>query len=266
MKIQLEKLKNLMVKVLTTKYYSKEQAKQIAEVLLYAEMTGKESQGVVKLLGVEPIQNVKPKYLPKISKETKLSVLIDGGGNPGILVARIATQKVIEKCKQSGFGIVGANNTFSSTGVIGYYAEQVAKNGFIGIVMAGSPGGVAPYGSLDPLFGTNPIAFGFPTKMEPLIFDMATSAITWYGLVRAKALREKLPEGVAMDKNGNPTRNPIQAMEGAIYPFDKNYKGSGLGMMVEIFTGPLVGAAFCNTDKTKGGWGTIFIAIDPPEI
>ncbi len=178
------------------------------------------------------------------------------------MVSHIATQTVIDKCNTHGFGIVGTNNTFSSTGVIGFYCEKIAHHDFIAIVMAGSPGGVAPHGSIDPLFGTNPIAFGYPTESEPLIFDMATSAITWYGLVRAKALGQQLPEGVAMDINGNPTTDPEKAMKGAIYSFDKNYKGSGLSMMVEIFTGPLVGAAYC--DPTGAGdWGNLFIAVDP---
>jgi len=260
MKIEISELQKLVERSLTSTYYSEQQASQISEVLLYAETSGKNTQGIVKLLGSSPIQNIKPQYEPKVLKETKLSVLLDGGGNPGILISRIATGKVIEKCQKNGFGIVGTNNTFSSTGVIGFYAREIAKNDFIGIVMSGSPGGVAPYGSLDPLLGTNPVAFGFPTEGEPLVFDMATAAITWYGLVKAKMLGQKLPEGVAMDKEGNPTIDPASALDGAIYPFGKNYKSSGLSTMIEIFTGPLVGAAFCSFE---GDWGNLFIAMDP---
>lgn len=260
MKIKIRELDNLIKRILSSTYYSKKQAKEISEVLLYAEMTGKNTQGIVKLLGREPIQNIKPKYEPKILKETRLSVLLDGGGNPGILASRIATKLVIKKCKENGFGIVGTNNTFSSTGVIGFYAREITKEDFVGLVMSGSPGGVAPYGSLEPLLGTNPLAFAFPTDNEPFVFDMATAAITWYGLVRAKILGQKLPEGVAMDKQGEPTTDPSKAMDGAIYPFDKGYKGSSLSMVIEIFTGPLVGAAYCSLE---GDWGNLFMAIDP---
>ncbi len=262
MKIKIDELRNKIEKVLSSTNYSQEQAKAISEVLLYAELTGKNTQGILKLSGTEPIQGIKPEYEPKIVKETKLSALIDGGGNPGILVSHLATKMAIEKCKEFGFGIVGTRNTFSSTGAIGFYAGEMTKNGFIGIVMAGSPGAVAPFGGMDPVFGTNPVTFGFPTEEWPIIFDMATSAITWYGLVRAKALGQKIPDGVAIDHEGNITTDPEEAMKGAILPFDKNYKGSGLSLMVEVFTGPLVGAAFADLEG-KGDWGNIFMAIDP---
>jgi len=261
MKVKITELNKLIVKVLSSKYYSDSQAKEIAEVLLYAEMTGKNTQGFLKLMGTEPIQNIKPKYVPKIVKKTKVSSLIDGGGSPGILVSRMATKAVIDKCKENGFAIVGTKNTFSSTGVIGFYAGEIAKNGFIGIVMAGSPGSVAPFGGIDPLFGTNPMAFGFPTNDWPIILDSATAAITWYGLVRAKALGQKIPTGVAIDSEGNLTTDPEKAMQGAILPFDKSYKGSGLSMVVEILTGPLVEAIYPGSEE--GGWGNLFIAIDP---
>jgi LDH2 family malate/lactate/ureidoglycolate dehydrogenase len=95
---------------------------------------------------------------------------------------------------------------------------------------------------------------------------MATSAITWYGLVRAKALGEKLPEGVAIDNEGNLTLDPDKAMNGgAILPFAKDYKSSGLSMMIEILTGPLVGGTFC-TPNGDGDWSNLFIAIDPNEL
>ncbi len=261
MKVILAELKNLITSVLSSKYYSQSQAEDIAEVLLYAEMCGKNTQGMLKLMGTEPIQDIQPQYEPKIIKETNVSALLDGGGNPGILVSKIATKLSIEKCQQNGFSIVGTKNTFSSSGAIGYYAGEITKQGFIGIVMAGPSGSVAPFGGIEPLLGTNPIAFGFPTNDWPIIFDMATAAITWYGLVRAKALGEKIPEGVAIDNEGNITTDPATAMRGAILPFEKGHKGSGLSLMVEIMTGPLVEAIFPGSEEK--GWGNLFISIDP---
>lgn len=262
MKIKISELKESIIKTLTSTYYSEAQAEKIAEVLIAAELSGKNTQGIIKLTGVEPIQSIKPEGEPEFIKDTKVSALINGHHNPGILVAHIATQTAIDKAKEVGVGIVGTNNTFSSTGMLSFYASEIAKNDLIGVVMSGSPGSVAPHGGIEPLFGTNPVGFGFPTREDPLVFDMATSAITWYGLVRAKALGEKLPENVAIDSDGNLTTDPESAMNGAILPFDRNYKGSGLSMMVETLTGPLVGAGFA--DKTgNADWGNLFIAIDP---
>ena len=260
MKIKIDELKQLMKTALTSKYYSAEDADRMIEVYMHAELTGKNTQGLLKLLGTEPAQDIKPQYPPKIVKETNLSALIDGGGAAGPLVGQIATDKVIELARKNNFAIVGTNNTFSSVGAIGFYARKIAENNLIGIIAASSPRGVLQFGSIDPSYGTNPTAYGFPTEEYPIVFDMAASAITWYGLVRAKALGQKLPDNVAVDKNGNITTDPQAAMDGAIMPFDHSYKGSGLAMVVELLAGPLVGASYVHDN---GDWGSIFIAINP---
>lgn len=265
MKIKIRDLKELLVNKFTSTYYSILQAEKIVEVLMYGELSGKNTMGIVKLIGAEAMQKVKPNGEPKIIKETKLACLIDGNANAAPLVCQIATDIIIKKCKTSGLAIVGTNNTFASSGAIGFYVDKIAKNDLIGLVFAGSPGGVAPFGGIEPLFGTNPLAFGFPTENEPLIFDSAMSAITWSGLVKAKALGKKLPEGVAIDNEGNLTTDPEKAMSGAILPFATDYKSSGLALMVEILTGPLVGGTFATPDGS-GDWSNLFIAIDPEQL
>jgi len=260
MKIKITELKQLMQAALTSKYYSQEEAEKITEVFLYAELTGKDTQGILKLLGSEPAQDIKPQYPPKVAKETELSAIIDGGGVAGPLAGQIAIEKVIEIASKKRFGVVGSNNTFSSVGSISFYARKLAQNGLIGIVGASSPKAVLHFGGIDPVYGTNPIAFSFPTNDYPIVFDMAASAITWYGLVRAKALGKKLPENVAIDNEGNITTDPDSAMKGAILPFDRSYKGSGLAMVVELLAGVLTGASFV---FEEGDWGTFYMGFSP---
>lgn len=215
------------------------------------------------MIGSEPLQNIKPRHDIKVERDTKLSQLINAGAYPAPLVSQQATDIVIQKAKEHGFAIVGVHNTFSSNGAQAYYAERIANEDLIGIVMARCPGSAAPFNSLDPLFGTNPIGFAFPTKDEPLVFDMANSAMTWYGLVLAKARGEQIPENMAIDHEGNITNDPAEAMKGALLPFDHGYKGSGLGMVVEIMAGPLVASAYCDCETFDKEWGSTFIAIDP---
>ncbi len=260
MNIKIADLKQLLVTILSQKYYSQDEAEKIADVFLYAELTGKNTQGILKLLGSEPAQDIKPNYPPKIIKETDLSILIDGGGAAGPLPAQVATDKVIEFAQSKGFGIAGTNNTFSSVGAMSYYARKIAQHDLIGIVAASSPRGVLHFGGTEAVYGTNPIAFGFPTQEHPIVFDMAAAAITWYGLVRAKALGQKIPDNVAVDVNGNITTDPEEAMKGAILPFDKSYKGSGLAMVVELLAGALTGASFV---FDEGDWGTFYMAFSP---
>lgn len=259
MKIAIEELRE---KILTTlrKNFSAEEAKKIADYFIWAEMSGIKTQGIIKMTGTEPIQTIKPQHEIKIERDKKLSQLINAGANPAPLVSVVATNTAIDKAKEHGFGIVGVHNYFSSNGAQAYYAELIAKSDLIGIVMCSQPASVAPFGSIDPLFGTNPIGFSFPTNNEPIVFDMATSAMTWYGLILAKAQGKKIPDNMAIDKNGEPTDDPIEAMAGALLPFERDYKGAGIGMVVEIMAGPLVSAAYA---ELKGEWGALFIAIDP---
>lgn len=262
MKIAIDVLRNKVIGTLK-KNFSDEDSARIAEYLLWAEMSGISTQGLLKMTGTEPLQDIKPKHDIKIERDTKLSQLINAGAYPAPLVSQQATDTVIQKAKEHGFAIVAVHNTFSSNGAQAYYAERIAKEDLIGIVMARSPGSTAPFDSIDPLFGTNPIGFSFPTMGDPLVFDMATSAMTFYGLVLAKSRGEEIPENIAIDKEGSPTTDPAEAMKGAILPFDRGYKGSGMGMIVEVMAGPLASSAYCDYETQDKEWGSTFIAIDP---
>jgi L-2-hydroxycarboxylate dehydrogenase (NAD+) len=262
MKLPVAELRQKIVATFSERF-TEEQANKIADYLLWADMSGNKTQGLIKMTGSEPLHKVEPKGDITIERDTKLSQLINAGANPAPLVSQQATDTVIQKAKEHGFAIVGVHNTFSSNGAQSYYAERIAKEDLIGIVVSRSPGSVAVFDGIDPMFGTNPIGFSFPTNDEPLVFDMATSAMTWYGLVLAKARGEKIPENMAIDKNGDPTTDPGEAMGGALLPFDRSYKGAGLGMVVEIMAGPLVAAAYCDNKTFSEEWGSTFIAIDP---
>lgn len=262
MKIKIAKLRSQITSTFEKNFSAKDSA-AIADYLIWAEMVGMRTQGIIKLTGTEPIQNIKPKGKIIIEKRTKISENMNANANPSILVATIAAEKAIKKAKQNGIGVIGTRNYFSSNGAQAYYVEKMAKAGFIGIMCSRVPASTVAFGSADPLFGTNPIGFAFPTAKEPIVFDMATSAMTWYGLVLAKARGENIPANMAIDALGNPTTNPAEAMKGGLLPFDRSYKGAGLGMVVELLAGPLVGAGYIDNKTFKEEWGSIVIAIDP---
>lgn len=258
-------IEDLRVKIVghLTKNLSEEQANIVANHLLWAEMSGITTMGIIKMTGTEPIQDIVPRYDIRVERDTKLSQLIDAGANPAPLVTQIATKVAIEKATENGFGLVGIRNTFSSNCAQAYYAEMIANAGLIGIVLSRSPAAVTGFGSIDPILGTNPIGFGIPTSREPLVFDTATSAMTYYGLILAKARGEVIPENMAIDSEGNPTTDPAAAMNGALLSFDRTYKGSGFGLIVETLAGPLVNGAWVDNKTFKEEWGSLVIAIDP---
>ena len=259
MRVSIAELETLGLRGLKRIGYDDDEAARIFDVLLYAELRGND-QGVVKLIG-EGIRRDPSAGPIEIQARTAVSARIDGNRNAGILVMRRAADLVIEIARESGVGLVGTFNTSTSTGALGYYARGVAESGFICFAFAGSRPAVAPLGSYEPMFGTNPISAGIPTENRPFVFDMATSAITWYSLIAAKEAKRAIPGGVALDERGDPTSDPAAAMAGAILSFDRGHKSYGLSMLVALLTGPLVGAA--PTDQPSENWGNLIIAFDP---
>lgn len=261
MQVRIEDVEKKVVKLLS-RNLTKKEATRVVEPMIWSEMAGVSTQGLIKLVGPNGLQHIVPKGKVTVEKDTKLSALINCNGNPGFLGCQAAADLVVKKAKKKGFAIVGVHGYTSSTGVLAFFANKIVSQDLIGIVMTRSPATVAPFGSIEPLFGTNPMAFAFPTNDNPLIFDMATSGITWFGLVQAKMRAQPIPKGVAIDKDGNITEDPAKAMDGAILPFGAGYKGSGLGMVVEIMAGLFANATYCDTAFDKE-WGSILMAIDP---
>jgi LDH2 family malate/lactate/ureidoglycolate dehydrogenase len=172
-----------------------------------------------------------------------------------------AVKLATELATEHGVGIVGSNHTFTSSGAIGYFARQIADAGYIGFVCVGTPPFVAPYGSAEPKLGTNPLSYAFPTNSSSVVFDTATAAMAYFGVVEAKLKGEPLPEGVGFDGEGNPTTDAAKALDGSVSTF-AGHKGFGLSLLVQLLGGPFVDAAYIGQNKEKGA-GTFVMAIDP---
>jgi L-2-hydroxycarboxylate dehydrogenase (NAD+) len=138
-----------------------------------------------------------------------------------------------------------------------YYMELIANADLVGIHTAASARSVAPFGGTRPVLGTNPIAFGMPSSRGPVVLDMGTSAFMGTDLAYRERLGQLLPEGVAVDAEGRPTRDPAQARLGALLPFG-GYKGFGLALIVQAL-GVLAGSAL-DPDKDDG---YLFIVMKP---
>lgn len=262
MKVKIEKLREDIISVISKKY-SKEDAERIADVAMFGQMSGKVSHGLVRvLIGDSSVMHHKAQGGPEIVKKTQSTEMIQGNGNPGMLLGAIAMENVIDLAQKSGMGMVGTKGTFSTSGCLSYYLYHIAKAGLVSMVFARSPRIIAAHRGIEPMFGTNPIGFGIPTSGEPLIFDMGTSAISYGEVIRRKIVGEDLPEGVAINKEGDPTTKPEEAMSGAFLTFDNGYKGAGLAMMVEIMAGALLGSGFTDIDD-ENGWGNLFFAYNP---
>ena len=229
--------------------YDAEEARIIADHVIDAALCGYEYSGLAKILNIpEHRRFARPRYAMKILRETEVSTLYDGGNNVGMLAMYHAAKAVIEKAENRGIAVVGVTNSWMS-GRSAYYVEMIAKANLVGIHTASSARSVAPFGGTRSALGTNPIAFGMPSSRGPVVLDMGTSAFMGTDLAYRARLGQLLPEGVAIDAEGLPTRDPELARLGALLPFG-GYKGFGLAFIIQAF-GVLAGSAF-NPDKDDG--------------
>lgn len=259
MKVAIDELRAVTRRAIAAQGYDQADTETVLDIIMYAQLRGN-NQNVIKLLGAGMPADAAAGEITVV-KDSKLSALLDGGWNQGMVVLSLATQLAIDKAQAHGFGIVGTQRTNSPTGAIGYYARWMAEQGLIGFVCSGAPELMAMHGSYEPFLGTNPLAIGIPTAGKPLVFDMATAAIAWYGVILAKAEGDTIPEGLAYDAEGRLTTDPEAALAGAIKAFG-GYKGAALALIVETLTRPLVGATR-KEDGTKLDWGNLVFAIDP---
>ena len=237
--------------------YAADEARIVADHVIDAALCGYEYSGLAKILNIPEHRRFKlPRRPLSVLRETDVSTLYDGGNNVGMLALYHATEAAIEKARARGIALIGLTNSWVS-GRSAYYVEKIARADLVGIHTASSARAVAPLGGTRPVLGTNPIAFGMPSDGDPVVFDMGTSAFMLTELMLRERRAEMLPEGVALDPAGKPTRDPTQARLGALLPFG-GHKGFGLGFIVHAF-GLLAGSAL-DLDKDSG---YLFVVFKP---
>ncbi len=237
--------------------YDAEEARIVADHCIDAALCGYEYSGLAKILNIPDHRRFKePRYPMTVLRETEISVLFDGGNNVGMLAMYHAARAAIDQAMARGFAVVGVTNSWMSRRSA-YYVEMIAKAEFVGIHTAASSPSVAPFGGARAVLGTNPIAFGLPSSRGPVVLDMGTSAFMATELALRERLGQLLPEGVAIDPEGQPTRDPTAARQGALLPFG-GYKGFGLAFIVQAL-GLLASAGL--RPETDDGY--LFIVFRP---
>lgn len=241
--------------------HTAEEAAIISDHLIDCELRGLSYGGLPRALSiVDYIRSRASNPIRPITllQETPVSASFDGGGNIGYLVGRRATEAALEKAKTLGIAVVGASKTLY-TGMFSYYLEMVTKAGFAGMIVGNGEPKVAPHGGTEGRFSTNPIAFGFPSTTTPVIWDVGTSNVMVGEVTLAKRLGTLLPEGLAFDADGNPTRDPGAALQGAFTVWG-GHKGSGLSMVIQLL-GMMAGQG--NTPGVQRDCGFFIVVVNP---
>jgi LDH2 family malate/lactate/ureidoglycolate dehydrogenase len=221
-------------------------AARVATLMTEADLQGSDGHGVIRLAPyLKRIQAGGMNLQPNISvvEERAATALLDGDNGMGHLVMSRAAEMAASKARQCGIAWVGARLS-NHAGPASLYARMALPHDMIGLYFAvGNANHLPPWGGLEMLLSTNPIAVAVPSASEaPVVLDMATT-VAAYGKVKAKAARgEMMPEGWMIDREGNPLLDPKRAAEGFLLPIG-GYKGYGLSLIVGLLAGTLNGAA-----------------------
>jgi LDH2 family malate/lactate/ureidoglycolate dehydrogenase len=247
-------------------------AQTVAALMADADLQGSDGHGVIRL----------PHYARRIRagglnlhpsirtvQERPAMALLDGDNGMGHLVMTRAAEIAIDKARAVGVAWVGARMS-NHAGPASLYARMPVAHDMIGMYFAvGNANHLPPWGGVDLLLSTNPIAVAVPAEHEPaVVLDMATT-VAAYGKVKAKAQRgEAMPEGWMIDRDGRPLTDPRRAEEGFLLPIG-GYKGYGLALIVGLLAGTLNGAAmgkdiidFNQDDTSATNTGQAIVAID----
>src|SRR5579863_10281972 len=260
MRLTINEAHQLASRVMAALGHDATDAGLIADHLIDCELRGLAYGGLARAISIaERIERQGNHRRPvETLHETPVSARIDGGGHIGYLVAHRATNVAVEKATAAGIAVVGANNTWY-TGMLSYYAEMAAARGLVTMIASNASPWVAPHGATEGRLGTNPICFGFPSTDDPIILDIGTSAIIHAEVTLARRLGHDLPEGVAFDRDGLPTRDPAAALAGAFAAWG-GHKGSGLGIVVQLL-GILAGSPAIPPELA--GFGYLIVAMRP---
>ena len=237
------KLKKIIIEIFRKYKLSKNHSKICADAIINAELVGAPTHGLSRLkMYCDRINHnlINPKPKIKIKNISQSVAHINGDDSIGFVAADIALKKAIKNAKKTGIGLVAVKNS-GHYGMSGYYAEQAVKKNMMALVFTNAPPAIAPHGAIKSLFGTNPICFGSPTGSKvPFILDTSVSMINRGKIRVASRTNSKIPEGVALDRFGNPTTNAMKALEGVQLPI-AGFRGSGLAWMVDILSGVYTG-------------------------
>ena len=244
----------------------------VVDGLVLAELDGMPSHGFSRIpFYVDQALSGKVQKLarPVVSKPAPASVLVDACNGYAFPAIRDGLAVAAPLAKQYGVSVLGVTRSHHC-GVAGHYVEKLANDGLISLAFSNTPAAMAPWGGSQATFGTNPLAFGCPRAGTPLVIDMSLSKVARGKIMNAKQRGDAaIPEGWALDAQGQPTTDPVAALGGTMIPAG-DAKGAALALMVEILAATLTGgnhayeaSSFFEAKGTPPGIGQFFILIDP---
>ena len=265
-------LQALALQVLQHLGLSAAHAGAIARIVVAGQRDACQSHGLYRILSAAQTVRtglVDLQAAPIVQPTQGAIVRVNAQGAFSPLAFEAGLPQLVAATRQLGIGALIINRCFHFS-ALWPEVEMLTAQGLAALVMTPSHAWVAPVGGKAGVFGTNPIAFGWPRAGHtPYVFDFATSAIARGDLELHRRAGTPLPAGAGVDANGQPSTDPLEVAKGAMLTFG-GHKGSALSTMVELMAGALIGdwtsqesMAF---DAGKGGvpcHGHLVLAFDP---
>ena len=240
--------------------------------LVRSNLRGIDSHGVSRIpMYLDRLRRglVNPTPQITVTKVSGAAALIDGDNAMGFLPAHRATDVAVDLARDCGIGLAAVHRS-THFGMGALYALQAIEAGFILLVFTNSSPAIAMWGGRTSFLGASPIAAGVPGgRHAPYVMDMAMTVIA-RGKIRLAAMRgEPIPEGLALDVDGNPTTDAARAFEGVCLPFG-GVKGSVLATLMDLLAGVYTGANYAGDVKSlyfdhsePQNVGHLFVALKP---
>ena len=219
-------------------------AELIAESLVATSLRGVDSHGIHLLphyVKQFRMGHIDPSVDGKVISESCACMAYDGEHGIGQHISAICADHAVKLAREHGLGLVIVRNS-NHFGAAAFWGHRISAHGMIGVVMSNASPSVPPWQGREGRVGTNPICVSVPSPSnDGWLLDMATTTVAMNKIVQAASnSRPSIPAGWAMDSEGVPTTDTATARHGLLMPLG-GYKGSGLGMMVEILCGVLGG-------------------------
>ena len=240
MTISVERLERWVAAIFRAEGLSEEHARTVAKVLIFANLRGMDTHGVLRVASYIRfiwVGDLNPRPAMRARNETAACVLLEADRAAGPVAMQKAMELAIDKARQAGAGVCLVRAT-THTGALGYYTHMAAERGMAAIAFSSSTANMAYHGARAAGVSTAPLALAVPGEQGPIALDMASSILSMGKLRQAKRTGAPLEEGQALDKDGNPTTDAGEAA--VLLPFG-GAKGSGLSLLIECMTSLVAG-------------------------
>jgi (2R)-3-sulfolactate dehydrogenase (NADP+) len=271
--LSLKDVDELTMRALTACNTSESNARSVTDSVVASEADGIHSHGLARLPTYcehARCAKIDGNAEPVLTKPTPALLQIDacdGFAHPAIDLGLAAFPALV---KSMGVGLMAVTNSYNC-GVVGYHVERIANAGIVALGFVNAPASIAPWGGTRAVFGTNPIACGFPRPdAAPLVLDQSSSVVAKSEVLVHAQKGESIPEGWGFDNTGQSTTDPRAVLDGGTMAPSGGYKGAGLALLVEIMAAAVTGAtlsthasSFADNSGGPPRTGQLFIGIDP---